>query len=101
MFAYDATAIPKPSSSLASFKSRLVFPFWYQISQVDLLPLVRASLTLYSVLEVTFISIYDTLILTVLHYIKIGLGLGAFAPSHPGHFFAGDGPPPDPFCALA
>ena len=32
-----------------------------------LLPSVRTSLTLYSVLEVTFIFIYDTLILTILH----------------------------------
>ena len=30
-------------------------------------PSVRTSLTLYSVLEVTFIFIYDTLILTILH----------------------------------
>ena len=26
----DASAIPKPPSSLASFKSRPVLPFWYQ-----------------------------------------------------------------------
>ena len=34
LFAYgpaDATAIPKPQSSLASFKSRLVLPFWYRV----------------------------------------------------------------------
>ena len=36
LFAYgpaDATAIPKPPSSLALFKSRLVLPFWYQLTQ--------------------------------------------------------------------
>jgi len=27
---------PKTPSSLASFKSRLVFPFWYQLTQVIL-----------------------------------------------------------------
>ena len=39
MFAYgpaDATAIPKPPLSLASFKSRLVLPFWYRLTQVVL-----------------------------------------------------------------
>ena len=39
MFAYgpaDATAIPKPPSSLASFKSRLVLPFWYRLTPVVL-----------------------------------------------------------------
>ena len=30
----DATAIPKTPSSLASFKSRLVLPFWYRLTQV-------------------------------------------------------------------
>ena len=30
----DATAIPKPPSSLASFKSRLALPFWYRPAQV-------------------------------------------------------------------
>ena len=37
LFAYgpaDAAAIQKPPSSLASFKSRLVLPFWYQLTQV-------------------------------------------------------------------
>ena len=35
LFAYatDATAIPKTPSSLASFKSRLVLPFWYRFTQ--------------------------------------------------------------------
>ena len=39
MFSYDpadATAIRKPQSSLASFKSRLVLPFWYWRTQVVL-----------------------------------------------------------------
>jgi len=39
LFAYgpaDATAIPKPPLSLASFKSRLVLPFWYRLTQVVL-----------------------------------------------------------------
>jgi len=39
LFAYgpaDATAIPKPPSSLASVKSRLVLPFWYRLTQVVL-----------------------------------------------------------------
>jgi len=36
---------------------------------VILLLLVHASLTLQSVLEVTFIFIYDTLILSILYYI--------------------------------
>ena len=39
MFSYDpadATAIRKPQSSLASFKSRLVLPFWYWLTQVVL-----------------------------------------------------------------
>ena len=38
MFAYgptDATA-PKTPSSLAPFKSRLVLPFWYRLTQVVL-----------------------------------------------------------------
>jgi len=37
LFAYgpaDATAIPKTPSSLASFKSRLVLPFWFRLTQV-------------------------------------------------------------------
>jgi len=36
LFAYgpaDDTAIPKAPSSLASFKSRLVLPFWYRLIQ--------------------------------------------------------------------
>jgi len=40
LFAYgpvDAAAVPNPTSSLASFKSRLVLPFWYQLAQVVLL----------------------------------------------------------------
>jgi len=35
LFAYgppDATAIPKPPSSHASFKSRLVLSFWYRLA---------------------------------------------------------------------
>ena len=32
----DATTCKKPPSSLASFKSRLVLPFSYRLSQVDL-----------------------------------------------------------------
>jgi len=39
LFAYgpvDATAIHKTPSSLASFKSRLVLPFWYWLTQVVL-----------------------------------------------------------------
>jgi len=39
LFAYgsvDATAIPKPPSSPASFKSTLVLPFWYWITQAVL-----------------------------------------------------------------
>ena len=39
LFAYgpaDATAIPKTLSSLASFQSRLVLPFWYRLTQVVL-----------------------------------------------------------------
>ena len=32
----DTTAILKPPSSLASFKSRLVLPFWYWLAQVVL-----------------------------------------------------------------
>jgi len=40
----DATAIPKTPSYLASFKSRLVLPFWYRLTQVVLKkrPLNRA-----------------------------------------------------------
>jgi len=37
LFAYgpaDATAIPKTPSSLASFQSRLVLPFWYRLTLV-------------------------------------------------------------------
>ena len=36
LFAYgpaDATALQNPISSLASFKSRLVLPFWYRLTQ--------------------------------------------------------------------
>jgi len=39
LFAYDpadATAIPKPPSSLASFQFRPVLPFWYLLTQVVL-----------------------------------------------------------------
>jgi len=39
LFAYrpaDATAMPKTLSPLASFKSRLVLPFWYHLTQVVL-----------------------------------------------------------------
>ena len=48
LFAYgpaDATAVPKTPSSLASFKYRLVLPFWYQITEADLenRPLNRCS----------------------------------------------------------
>jgi len=41
----DATAYQKTASSLASFKSRLVLPFWYQLTQVVLenRPLNRCS----------------------------------------------------------
>ena len=58
LFAYgpaDATAIPKPPSSLASFKSRLVLPFWYQLTQVVLVkrPLNGCSVVV-SLLFVSF-----------------------------------------------
>jgi len=48
LFAYgpaDATAIPKTPSYLASFKSRLVLPFWYWLTQVVLenRPLTRCN----------------------------------------------------------
>jgi len=39
LFAYspaNTTAIPKPPPSLASFKSRLVLPFWFQLTQIVL-----------------------------------------------------------------
>jgi len=39
LFAYgpaDATAIPKTPSSPASFKPRLLLPFWYRLTQVVL-----------------------------------------------------------------
>ena len=39
LFAYgpaNVSDIPKPASSLASFKSRLILPFWYRLTQVDL-----------------------------------------------------------------
>jgi len=48
LFAYgpaDATAIPQTPPSLASFKCRLVLPFWYRLTQVVLAkrPLNRRS----------------------------------------------------------
>jgi len=39
LFAYgpaDATAIPKPPTSLATFKFRLVLPYWYWLTKVVL-----------------------------------------------------------------
>ena len=58
LFAYgpaDATAIPAPS--LASFKSRLVFPFWYRLNQVVLekRPLTGCSI----VVLVVWYSLYS------------------------------------------
>ena len=63
-------AIARLTSLLQTlFKNLLLCPVFLLTS--CLLPLVRASLTLLSVIEVTFIFIYNTLILTILHYITL------------------------------
>ena len=51
--------------------------YTYIIPNTYVIPLVRVSLTLYSVLEVTFIFIYNTLILIFLHNITFSTWLMA------------------------
>jgi len=60
-------AIRRSPSLATLFENSLLYPVFLLAS--FLLPIVRSSLTLYSVLEVTVISIYDSLISTILHYI--------------------------------
>jgi len=64
LFAYgpaDATAIPKTPSYLASFKSRLVLPFWYWLTQVVLenRPLTRCNRVVVVEQQISNLFIYS------------------------------------------